>query len=210
MTSNSPELNDGMLVAAVLAGDSSQFECLVQRYQQALLRVAASRLGHSCRGEDVVQETFLCAFKSLHTYDSRFSFRTWLWTILLNQCRRHAKRHRRVPRIELWTDRNQEATASSDQILARDLSPLTQLLHSERSELLERMLTKLPESQGDALRLRFYGTLTFPEIAGAMGSGVSTAKVRVRNGLLQLAAWLDPENNGAFTKHPETTREKHD
>jgi len=49
--------------------------------------------------EEAVQETFLCAHRWLATYDSRYSFRTWLWTILLNQCSRQAKREARQSRL---------------------------------------------------------------------------------------------------------------
>src|SRR5687768_12655499 len=73
---------DGMLISAVLAGEREQFAVLVRRYQRALVRAANSRLGRDDWADDVVQETFLCALKWLHTYDSQYSFRTWLWTIL--------------------------------------------------------------------------------------------------------------------------------
>ena len=83
----SPEqLPDGPLVASALAGDRGALEVLAKRYRPALVRTAWSRLGRTDAAEDAVQETLLCVFKSLRTYDSRFSFRTWLWTILLNQC----------------------------------------------------------------------------------------------------------------------------
>ena len=88
-----PDLqNDGTYVADVLAGRREQFGEIVRKYQGPLMRLAVSRLGRLDLAEDAVQETFLCAFKSLASYDSRFSFRTWLWTILLNQCRRHLRR----------------------------------------------------------------------------------------------------------------------
>ena len=92
VTDPTPQAPDGVLIAAVLAGDREQFAGLVSRYQRPLLRVARSRMGRPDWAEDVVQDTFLSAFKSLHSYDSRYSFRTWMWTILLNQCRRHLKR----------------------------------------------------------------------------------------------------------------------
>ena len=78
---------DAVLIDRVRAGHSDDFAELVRRYQPALTRVARSRLGRADWAEEVVQETFLAAFKSCATYDPRYNFRTWLWTILLNQCR---------------------------------------------------------------------------------------------------------------------------
>src|SRR5690606_29895127 len=83
---------DGPLVAASLAGAEEAFALLVERYRRPLLKAARSRLNRPELAEEAVQEALLSAHRWLATYDSRFSFRTWLWTILLNQCSRLAKR----------------------------------------------------------------------------------------------------------------------
>ncbi|WP_158261138.1 MULTISPECIES: RNA polymerase sigma factor, partial [Pirellulaceae] len=79
---------DGELLTAVLSGQREKFAEIVRRYQTPLLRLAMSRLGRQQEAEDAVQQTFLNAFRWLNTYDSRYSFRTWLWTILINNCNR--------------------------------------------------------------------------------------------------------------------------
>jgi RNA polymerase sigma factor (sigma-70 family) len=77
---------DVELMRRVQRGQTEWFAILVRRYQSALTRVARSRLGNLHLAEDIVQETFLSAYKSRHTFNPRYSFRTWLWTILLNRC----------------------------------------------------------------------------------------------------------------------------
>lgn len=171
---------DGLLIAAVLAGEGEAFAHLVRRYQAALLRAAISRLGRRQWAEEAVQETFLCAHKWLPSYDSRYSFRTWLWTILLNQCSRLAKREQRQP----------AAVADDLEPLCQLASPLAQLLARENSQRLHGLLSQLPQVQADALRLRFFGELTFPEIAAAMQISEPGAKHRVKTGLLKLSEWL--------------------
>lgn len=180
---------DGELVAAVLAGCDEDFAHLVERYQSPLLRVARSRLGSFERAEDVVQETFMNAHRWLNTYDSKYSFRTWLWTILLRQCGRNHARQNRKPQVHNWSSRPlQDDDASTGMQPPSTLpSPPTQLLAKERAQLLEQSLQELPENEADALRLRFYGQLKFQEIADAMQCALSTAKNRVRNGLVKLA-----------------------
>jgi RNA polymerase sigma-70 factor (ECF subfamily) len=196
-----PDVTDGMLIAAVLAGDQEQFAELVQRYQRALLRVAASRLGRQDWAEDVVQETFLCALKWLRSYDSRYSFRTWLWTILLNQCHRHWKKHSRGLFVGSWPETEQQHEVSAEIIrqLQREDSPAQHLLARERAQLLDGLLLRLPEVQADALRLRFFGGLKFPEIAAATNCSLSTAKNRVKLGLARLAEFLGPD--GEFARY---------
>ena len=69
-------------------------------------------------------------------------------------------------------------------------SPLDLLLAREASEQLYELLARLPEVQADALRLRFFGGLTFPEIAAAMQCSEPGAKNRVKTGLMTLSKWL--------------------
>jgi RNA polymerase sigma-70 factor (ECF subfamily) len=181
---------DTEVIAAVLAGEHNRFDEIARRYSGALWRMAYSRLGLRDAADDVLQETLLAAFRWLSSYDSRYSFRTWLWTILLNECRRSlAKRSRRreVSSHEL-------AAAGELANLTAIENPQESLLLRERAETLERLLRRLPEPEADALRLRFFGELKFHEIAQVMGCSLSTAKYRVRDGLAQLSLWLGADD----------------
>lgn len=182
---------DGELTAALVAGEVCALDELDRRYRPALLRLAVSRLGAE-RGEDAVQETFLCVLKSIGSYDSRFSFRTWLWTILLNQIRRQLQRQAKRP-LWFWGG-NPETPATHFS------GPSEQLLARERNEQLSALLSQLPEHQADALRLRFFGELKFQEIADSLGCSVSAAKHRVQQGLLQLSTWLAAESAAAAAR----------
>jgi RNA polymerase sigma-70 factor (ECF subfamily) len=179
-------------------GDQAAFGLLVERYQGALARVALSRLGDAEAADDMVQETFFAAFKSKHTYDEQYAFRTWLWTILLNQCRRHAGRKARAPQhqsLDRPTDTDAIETATAD---AADPQPaaLSLLLARERREQLDELLAKLTDPQADALRLRFFGGLQFQEIAVCMECSLPTAKLRVRCGLLKLSQLITESSLG--------------
>ena len=188
--------DDARLMRCAKTGDDVAFAALVRRYEGALRRVAESRLRTVEAAEDVVQETFLAAYKSKHSYDERFGFRTWLWTILLNQCRRHASRQARRPHVvsmhspDLAEDSQQPAEMSS----GGDESVLASLLARERRELLYELLGRLSSVQADALRLRFFGELKFQEIADTMQCSLCTAKNRVRWGLLHLAEMVQEQS----------------
>ena len=181
--------NDAHLVAAALAGDDRAFGELAHRYQRAITAVAYSRLGDHAWAEDAVQEALLAAHRWLHTYNSIYSFRTWLWTIVLNQCTRIEQKRGRARRRFCATLEQAEATG---QTVAHDPSPLAALVAQETSDHVHLLLDRLPEGQADALRLRFFGQLKFEELAAALGLSESGAKNRVRLGLLQLSAWLQP------------------
>lgn len=184
---------DRELMARIQAGEVELFDLLVERYRAALVRVAWSKLGNAAWAEDVAQEALLAAYAARMTYNPAFEFRTWLWTILLNLCRRQWQRRERRPQEESCSHTADWARAG----IAEPATPesgLAAALRTERRELLHHALQQLPEPQADALRLRFLGGLPFAEIALTMDSSESAAKQRVRNGLQALAELLDDQN----------------
>jgi len=170
-------------------GQVELFDVLVKRYRGPLLNVAWSKLGDPAWAEDVVQEAFLAAFASRATYNPQFAFRTWIWTILLNLCRRQWQRRESRPR-EQALPLVPDAEAGGFREPYTDESAPALLLRSERRAEVHRLLDRLPEVQADALRLRFFGGLQFADIALAMNSSLGAAKQRVKNGLAALADQL--------------------
>ena len=189
VTRSSPE-EDRQVVQAVLAGDTEQFAKIVRRYEVALLRVAISRLGRREWAEEVVQESLLAAFRSIRSYNEKYNFRTWLWTILLNQCRRRYQRAKSKPEpvpIE-------SAGESPERLVSSQPTPVEQAIQAEQSRHLDTLLDQLPSQQADALRLRFFANLKYDEIAQTMGCSLSSAKNRVRTGLSKLSTKLQSKN----------------
>src|SRR5487761_1195179 len=190
MSDAGPPISDQQLMRQAQAGDRTAFAEIVRRYQPALLRVAKSRLGRADRAEDAVQETLLAAFKWRDTYREPHSFRTWLWTILLNQCRRSWSAHLGRPRLYCWNDQpaaHLEPAIYQASLDRGDPPPWERLLAKERADLLESLLAQLTPPQADALRLRFFGGLKFEEIAETMQCSLGTAKNRVKWGLMRLS-----------------------
>lgn len=185
-------LSDADIMAAVQNGRTELFDRLVDRYRPRLLRFAVSKLGDVQRGEDAVQEALLAAFSARHSYDDRFAFSTWLWTILLNVCRREWRRSRRRGAVSVAEFHPEPETPETG---------LSAVLEAERSERLRLLLEQLPEAESDAVRLRFFGQLKFDEIALAMDSSVSGAKVRVKRGLERLAGWVREPSHPADSGH---------
>src|SRR5215213_11006967 len=83
-TSASHYMSDAALVAALCAGDEMAFEWLIDRYQRAMLRVAALYVSNSSVAEEVVQETWLAVLQSLHRFEGRSTLKTWIFRILSN------------------------------------------------------------------------------------------------------------------------------
>jgi RNA polymerase sigma-70 factor, ECF subfamily len=176
-------LTDADVLAAVQAGDRAAFELIVERYRPRLTRFARQSMGDLGVADDLVQETFVAVYAARDTFDRSFAFSTWVWTILLNLCRRELRRRSSLERT--WA-------RAADSLRTRDdpESSGERLEREEEASRLRQLLDELPVAQADALRLRFFAELSFDEIASAMGSSVSGAKVRVRKGLEGLAGRL--------------------
>lgn len=88
MADISPEADDIKLLRRAEHGDSAAFHALVDRHAQRLYRLAVSLIGNATDAEDVLQETFIGAFRGLKSFEGRASVKTWLTRILVNQAAR--------------------------------------------------------------------------------------------------------------------------
>ena len=192
-------LNDQEIMARVQAGQVELFDLLVSRHQASMLRAAISKLQNRDVAEEAVQDAFLAAFAHRQTFRGEYSFRGWLWTILLNTCRTLARRE--LSRVDR-AGRQSDLLLDSEPCSTGDA--LGRLVKAEQTKLLFNCLDDLPESQADALRLRFFGELKFDEIAHAMGCSTNAAKQRVRTGLERLSAALRRADISSLDAHDVT------
>jgi RNA polymerase sigma-70 factor, ECF subfamily len=176
--------DDRKLMRRIQNGEVELFDQLVEKYRAALLRFARSKLLDPADAEDIVQEAVFAAYEARDSYNPQFAFSTWLWTILLNLS--HRWRHRTIRHRQLISQTIDHSTREP----AIPPVALNQLLIEERNVRLIEMLEDLNEAQADAIRLKFFGDLTFQEIADAMNCSLSGAKKRVKTGLLQLSEKL--------------------
>lgn len=166
-----PDLN---LVEDVKKGDKHAFSQLVQRHQQAMVRVALRLTRDLELAEDVVQESFLKAYQKIDSFEGRSSFKSWLYQITMNTAK---NRLRSQPRESLNVEDIHLAVESGADGSVEDGDVREQI----RSEI-----DKLPQRQRLALTLRIFDDLSFKEIAAIMNCPYDTAKANYRHALLKL------------------------
>lgn len=171
--------SDANLVRRVLAGERSAFTLLVDRHGPPCLRFATRLLGNREDAEDAMQETLMRAYQSLGAFDSRTTFRTWLFTILVNRCRTAMlRRHRRERRVQ--TD--------GDRVLRASVGSGIDSLHLEIE--IARAVARLSPPLREAFLLKHVEQLEYGEIAAITGQRVSALKMRVRRACVRLATEL--------------------
>jgi RNA polymerase sigma-70 factor (ECF subfamily) len=169
---------DRQLVDAVLGGDAAAFRLLVERESAEVLAVCRRILGNPTEAEDVAQEAFLRAYRSLATYRADGSFAAWIARIAARQAM--ARLANRRPALEL--DENTTGAALS---VTCD-EPEASVLAGEQRAAVREAVATLPRPQRDVVALRFFGELSLEEIAQTTGTPVGTVKSRLHRALASL------------------------
>ena len=88
------------LLSDCIAGDEQSIETLVRQYETDVFRLALSIVGETGEANEVTQETFIAALKSLRTYREKSSFKAWLFTIAVNTSRSHLRKRKALERLQ--------------------------------------------------------------------------------------------------------------
>jgi RNA polymerase sigma-70 factor (ECF subfamily) len=175
-------VDDRGLVDAVLAGDRDAFRLLVEREQVAVYRACLRILGRPHDAEDVAQESFVIAYRSLGTYRGEGPLGGWLMRIATRQAFRRLGQRR-------------EASELSPElpIGAPGSDPLAVTLAGERQREVRLAVAGLNEPYREVVALRFFGELTLEEIASTTRRPLNTVKTHLRRGLERLRPVLGRE-----------------
>jgi RNA polymerase sigma-70 factor (ECF subfamily) len=151
---SSPDRDEGQMIAAILAGDRELYHSLIQPYELSVYRMAMSFVKDETEAEDVAQEAFLKAFRSLETFRGQSKFSTWLISITLNEARRRLRRQSSV-RMESLDDPPEEGGKVSPALLRdwREI-PSEVLERREVRALLQRAIEELSPIYREVVLLR--------------------------------------------------------
>ncbi len=166
---------DHDLVNQSVAGSQAAFVTLVKRHQQRIHSLLERLCGCPETARDLAQETFLSAFRHLHTFEQRSEFSTWLYRIACNHAA-SANRRRRPHALPV-------AVASP---IAAGTSVSARMEQAELKQRLAAALDQLDEGQRQAVVLCDMQGATYEEIAETLDIPVGTVRSRLHRGRMQL------------------------
>jgi len=186
------EWSDQAAAEEACKGNQYAFRVLVERHSRAVFRLAYRMTGNEHDAEDLVQETFMRAWKQLHKFDGRAAFGSWLYRIAAN-CSLDLLRSRR-------SRKEQQPAAGDDQtnpswletVASEGPSPERLTQSSEIAALLPAALDELSASERAAFILRHYEGCNIEEIAKALGTGTGAAKHSVFRAVQKIRRSLEP------------------
>ena len=170
------------LIERCLSGDQAAWEVIVRLYWRRVFNIAYTFVGRHDEAEDLAQDVFLKLFKSLHTFNRRANFSTWLISVTRNLCIDHYRSVRREREAV-----NHDVDVDSLSRPATTDSPLTSLEHRDRLQLLRTALDKLAPSLRTAIMLRDIQELSYQDISARLGVPEGTVKSRINRGRTELA-----------------------
>jgi RNA polymerase sigma-70 factor (ECF subfamily) len=192
-----PEEAEAEWIRRAAAGDRAAFGRLVERYQDAVMTAARYLVRDPEDAEDVAQEAFFRAYRSLVGFAGRSSFRTWLLTITANAARsfqaRSRARKRSAPVIRIDAATSGEGGEAADIPEPEGLSsPESQAMRAELKQALEAAIAELDEESRTAVVLRDLAGESYEDIAAALGLPLGTVKSRIHRARLELRERLRP------------------
>lgn len=174
------------LLERARGGDTEAFGELCRAYEARLLRQAYVVCGHEAQAEELAQDTLVEAWRSLHQYNGRCRFFTWLCAILLHRHRNIVRRRRLLPWSALARPDRDEFSARTGREAAAEAGPDEAAQRREQAELVRRCVAALPRKHRQVIHLRFYVDDSLEGIAAALGCSVGTVKSRLFHALEKL------------------------
>jgi RNA polymerase sigma-70 factor (ECF subfamily) len=170
------------------SGDATAFESIMTRYQHKVVSTAWRMLGNREDARDAAQEAFLRAYKYLGSFDRDQDFSGWLYRIVINVCRDHArKRGRREMFASLETELEMatiESLRSPDDVEAA-------AIESQQQALIARALDTLSKKERAAIVLRDLEGLDTKEVARILGSSQSTVRAQICSARTKIKLFRD-------------------
>jgi RNA polymerase sigma-70 factor, ECF subfamily len=167
--------NDQLLVDRARLGDRHAFDLLVLKYQSRLLSLVNRLVSNQSDALDVLQDTFVKAYRSLHTFRGESALYTWLYRIAVNTAKNYL-----ASKLKEAKDISVDDPSSDELSVLRDFStPDEEAGAEELQRTILHAIEQLPDDLKQALTLRELEGMSYDEIALVMNCPIGTVRSRI-------------------------------
>jgi len=170
------------------SGDVAAFEQIFDRYQRKVLLTAWRILGNREDARDAAQEVFLRVYKYLGRFRSDQDFAAWLYRIIVNVCRDHARKRGRRDQFTSYEAEHRQGSFDS---IASSEDVEASLLRSQQQTMIAKALDSLSVKERAAIVLRDLEGLTTEEVARALGSSQATVRSQISTARAKIKKFKD-------------------
>ncbi|MEO8627628.1 MAG: sigma-70 family RNA polymerase sigma factor [Betaproteobacteria bacterium] len=181
---------DLALVRLAQSGDQRAFEALLVKYQRRIARHVARYIRRASDVEDVVQDTFIRAYRGLASFRGDSAFYSWLYRIATNVALTALKRDPNP--VLLGEDAPEERADAFEPGISDNEDPERKMIASQIADAVEKAISRLQPTLSEALMLFEVEGKTYPEIAQMLGIPVGTVRTRIFRAREFIAKRLEP------------------
>jgi RNA polymerase sigma-70 factor (ECF subfamily) len=203
---NKSKGSEAISLAALQAGDKAEFALMVDAYSAMIYRLGLKMLNNPQDAEDILQETFIKAFRNIDRFDGRASLSTWLYRIATNEALMllRKKRPESISVEKPWEEDGDEQEPL--QIVDWCCLPENELMSAEVREYLDKAVDKLPASLKVVFILRDIEGLSTRETANVLDISETATKTRLSRARLRLREDLTSYFSERLEGQPDGTR----
>ena len=184
---------DEKLVSQTLTGDREAFGVLVHKYQDMVYTYAFQKVRNEADAQDITQEVFIRAYRRLFKLRHPHLFRTWLYTIMSNECKRWMERVMKKRKREIILE---EAAEDALKIEPPHAAPV------EGWQVdLEQAMSMLPDENRVAVSMFYMGNCSLKEISEFLGVSVNTVKGKLHRARQQLGSAMSQHYGRLLKSH---------
>src|SRR5438270_6239223 len=184
------ELNDAAVVAQVLTGDREAFRVLVERHSRNIFKAVYRMTNNQEDADEIVQETFLRAYKSLDRFQERSSFYTWVYRIAMNRTLDFLSVKK--PKQTVQISDNPDPEEGEIQLASDSPGPERALLSSELKSSIAKAMLLLTPTEKVAFTLRHMEGRSIEDVSEALGVRNVAARNTVFRAVKKLRIALEP------------------
>ena len=188
---------DHLLITRFKAGSMDAMEKIVERYEDQIFTFGLKMCGHLQDAEDIVQETFLNAFKYLNDFREETKLRNWLFKIAARVCFRKRRKKKFEPERELSLESFvvKDGLSSSYDIPDFSNNPSEQLERNELKQIINKSILSLPPKYRFVFNLRDIEGFSTKEASEILGITAQTVKTRLHRARLFLREKISEQFN---------------
>jgi RNA polymerase sigma-70 factor (ECF subfamily) len=183
---------DHELVLRAQRGDKRAFGLLVDKYQRKLARLLSRMIRDQSEIEDVVQESFIKAYRALPNFRGDSAFYTWLYRIGINTAKNYLVSVGRRPTVSTDIEIEDAENFDSGDELRTTETPESTMMTKQIAQTVNDTVESLPEELRTAITLREIEGLSYEEIATIMGCPIGTVRSRIFRARETIALKLRP------------------
>ena len=170
---------DQNLVQRVQRGDKVAFEMLFTKYQRRVSRLVSRFVRSEAEVEDIVQESFIKAYRALASFRGDSAFYTWLYRIAVNTAKNHLVSASKRPISLSQFEKNDDDDFQEDIFMSDAATPESELITKQIAETVNKSMNELPADLREAIMLREIEGMSYEDIADAMGCPIGTVRSRI-------------------------------